>query len=90
MSARIIPLPIPAPGPDRAQARRDGIVRDVSVALRAHELTLRCTVPTLGPDGAKRTLQAVRDKLQHELGRIESVIDEYLELEATQGAEATD
>ena len=84
MSADVVRLRV-ALTPER---RRASTIQDVAVSLRANELTMRATVPTLGNREAYATLRAIYEKLDHELSRIECLADEFLELAQAEESES--
>lgn len=83
MSAEVVRLRV-ALTPER---RRASTIQDIAVSLRANELTMRATVPTLGNREAYITLRAIYEKLDHELSRVECLADEFLELAQKEEAE---
>lgn len=83
MSAQIVHLAVAVP----AERRRAITLRDVSVSLQAVELTVRATVPTLGNRDAYLALRAAYEKLDVEMGRIECLADEFLDLAQDDEAE---
>lgn len=86
MSAQVVHLRI-ASTTDR---RRADTIRDMAVALAATELATRATLPTLGNREAYLLAMALRDKLDNQVARFETLADEFRELAEADEAENTE
>lgn len=72
----------------RGERRRASTLRDIAVGLAAIELSVRSRVPTLGNQAAKIALQALREELDHQLARMDTLADEFRELAESESEQA--